>query len=304
MNPIILDATTKSITIVLGGAVSTNQCGVVSSWADNTGTVFTEGSTDVLTNSTTPVTIVASPGASTRRIVKSIIVQNNDTAAVTATITYVSTGGSRVLATVTLAIGDTWTTDGTYDTNGNLKTTQGVVSLTANVSGILPVANGGTGLATLTTNSYYKGNGTSAPTARTYSEVLTDIAALPLAGGTMTGKVVGAGRTEVGKTYTPSSGSQTVALDCSVNNMHIVSGNASGTAITFTITGATNSQCFVVSILQGGTTVSTITAWFATVRWAGGVAPTLTATLNKRDTFGFIRTGTDTYDGFVIGQNA
>ncbi len=127
---------------------------------------------------------------------------------------------------------------------------------------------------------------------------------LPKAGGVMTGKVTEAGRDTVGATYTPASGSQTVALDCTSNNMHVVSGNANGTAITFTVTGATNSQPFIVSILQGGTTVSTITGWFATVRWAGGVAPTLTATLNKRDTFGFIRTGTNTYDGFVIGQNA
>jgi len=127
---------------------------------------------------------------------------------------------------------------------------------------------------------------------------------LPLGGGTMTGKVVNAGRDEVGKTYTPASGSQTVALDCSVNNVHIVSGHASGTAITFTIANATNNQPFIVSVLQGGTTVSTITGWFATVRWAGGTAPTLTATLNKRDTFGFIRTGANTYDGFIIGQNA
>jgi hypothetical protein len=37
------------------------------------------------------------------------------------------------------------------------------------------VEHGGTGLATLTSNSYYKGNGTSAPTARTYSEVRTDL---------------------------------------------------------------------------------------------------------------------------------
>lgn len=126
---------------------------------------------------------------------------------------------------------------------------------------------------------------------------------LLLAGGTMTGKTVSAGRSEVGKTYTPATGAQTVALDCAVNNMHIVSGHASGTAITFTVANATDSQPFIVSILQGGTTVSTITAWFATVRWAGGVAPTLTATLNKRDTFGFIRTGANTYDGFIIGQN-
>lgn len=103
-------------------------------------------------------------------------------------------------------------------------------------------------------------------------------------------------------TYTPATGSQTVALDVSTKNMHFVTGHASGTAITFTITGATFNQPFIVSILQGGV-VSTIAAWFATIRWAGGSAPTLTATINKRDTFGFIRTGTDTYDGFVVGAN-
>ena len=142
---------------------------------------------------------------------------------------------------------------------------------------------------------------TSIPTSKAVKDV-TDTK-LPLAWGTMTGKVVGAGRTEVAKTYTPATGSQTVALDCSVNNMHVVTGHASGTAITFTITGATSNQPFIVSILQGWTTVSTIAAWFATVRWAWGTAPTLTATLNKRDTFWFIRTWTDAYDWFVIGQN-
>ena len=98
----------------------------------------------------------------------------------------------------------------------------------------------------------------------------------------MTGKITEAGRAEVGKTYTPSSGSQTVAIDCSVNNMHVVTGNASGTAITFTITGATDSQPFIVSVLQGSGTVSTIAGWFATVRRPGGIPPTLTPTLNKR----------------------
>lgn len=106
-----------------------------------------------------------------------------------------------------------------------------------------------------------------------------------------------------GATYTPATGAQTVALDVTAGNMHVVTGHAEGTAITFTITGATANQPFVVSILQGAV-VSTIAAWFATIRWAGGTAPTLTATANKRDTFGFIRTGSATYDGFVIGQNA
>lgn len=69
--------------------------------------------------------------------------------------------------------------------------------------------------------------------------------------------------------------------------------------MTFTIAGMTNDQVIIVSILQGAV-VSTITAWFATVRWAGGVAPTLTATVGKRDTFAFKRTGSNTYDGFII----
>lgn len=127
-------------------------------------------------------------------------------------------------------------------------------------------------------------------------------AKLSLAGGTMTGKIVSSGSSEVGKTYTPATGAQTVALDCALNNVHIVTGHADGTAITFTVANATNSQPFIVSILQGAV-VSTIAGWFATVRWAGGSAPTLTATVGKRDTFGFIRTGADTYDGFIIGQN-
>jgi hypothetical protein len=40
--------------------------------------------------------------------------------------------------------------------------------------------------------------------------------------------------------------------------MHIVTGNASGTAITFAVSNVTNNQPFIVSILQGAV-VSTIT---------------------------------------------
>ena len=135
------------------------------------------------------------------------------------------------------------------------------------------------------------------------NNILTAATGLPLAGGTLTGKIVTAGSSEAAATYAPSSGAQTVALDCALHNIHEVTGNASGTAITFTIANVVNSECFMVSILQGSGTVSTIAGWFATVRWAGGAAPTLTATLDKRDTFGFRRTGANTYDGFIIGQN-
>lgn len=121
-------------------------------------------------------------------------------------------------------------------------------------------------------------------------------------GDTMTGKIVEAWKTEVWKIYALATWSQTVVIDCSVNNTHIVTGHASGTAMTFTITWDTYNQPFILSILQG-TTPSTIAGWFATIRWAGWTPPTLTPTTGKRDRFWFIRTGPNTYDGFIIWQN-
>lgn len=131
----------------------------------------------------------------------------------------------------------------------------------------------------------------------------TDLALkLSRSGWVMTGKTTVQWADTVGATYAPATGAQTVALDCLTNNMHIVTGHASGTAITFTVVNATNNQIFIVSVLQWAA-LSTISGWFATVRWAGGTVPTLTATVWKRDTFGFIRTGVNTYDGFIIWQN-
>jgi hypothetical protein len=109
--------------------------------------------------------------------------------------------------------------------------------------------------------------------------------------------------TPIGAVYSPGTGSQTVALDCTQTAIHIVTGHGLGTAITFTMTGATNNQPIIVSVAQGSSVVSTIAAWFSTIRWASGTVPTLTPTVSKRDTFAFLRTGSNTYDGFIAGQN-
>ena len=110
------------------------------------------------------------------------------------------------------------------------------------------------------------------------------------------------GNTETAATYTPGSGSQTVALDCTNNSEHFVTGNAGGTAITFTVSGVTNNQVFIVMLRQGAV-ASTVVAWFATIRWnnPGSVVPLLPAA-TKHGTYGFICTGANTYDGFVIGM--
>jgi hypothetical protein len=100
-------------------------------------------------------------------------------------------------------------------------------------------------------------------------------------------------------TYTPDAAG-TATLDVSQASIHKITMPAGN--ITIAISNETNGQCFIIEITQDGTGSRTVT-WFSTIKWAGGSAPTLTTTANKRDTFGFRVTGTDTYDGFVVGQN-
>jgi hypothetical protein len=57
-----------------------------------------------------------------------------------------------------------------------------------------------------------------------------------------------------------------------------------------------------IKLIQDATGSRTVT-WFSGITWAGGSVPTLTTTADKSDWFGFIHTGTGTWDGFVIGQN-
>lgn len=147
---LVLDATTKSIVAVLSGAITTTNPDFTAAWADNTGSAFTEGASDGAFNGTSPVTIVAAPASATRRIIRSITIENRDTAAVTVTLSYDNNSTLRTIANVTLQVGDTWTTNGTFDTNGNLKQTLGTVNLATQVTGTLAIANGGTGSTSTT----------------------------------------------------------------------------------------------------------------------------------------------------------
>lgn len=101
------------------------------------------------------------------------------------------------------------------------------------------------------------------------------------------------------QTYSPSAAG-TATCDLSLSNEHRITMPAGN--ITIALSNDTNAQKFIISTLQDGTGSRTVT-WFSTIRWAGGSAPTLTTNASKRDVFGFIRTGSSTYDGFTIGQN-
>lgn len=113
---------------------------------------------------------------------------------------------------------------------------------------------------------------------------------------TITGKKKFAGTIQ---TISTESDGSTVTFDLDDGNIHTVElgGNR-----TLALSNADVGQCFVIRLTQDETGSRTVT-WFSTIKWAGGVAPVLTTTAEKTDVFGFICTGSGTYDGFVIGQN-
>ena len=145
---IILNATTKSLQFSLSAAVTTNQLPFVASYIDTTATTTTPGSQDGVSNSTTAVTLVAAPAASTQRLVKSLVIQNADTAQATVTVTYNDNATLRKFMVVTLAAGDQLTYEDGYgwaclNSSGSIKSTgggAGGVTSVSNSDGTLTIS--------------------------------------------------------------------------------------------------------------------------------------------------------------------
>lgn len=107
---ILLDATTKSLEILLAGAITTTQLPYTAHYVDittATAVVSSMAEGDGTSNSTTAVTIVAAPGASTTRQVKYLSVYNADTVAATVTVRLNNNGTTRILVKTTLQVGET-----------------------------------------------------------------------------------------------------------------------------------------------------------------------------------------------------
>ena len=140
---IILDATTKSLELVLSGAVATTQLDWVCSYVDVTTpttapTGFTSGETDGTSNNTSTVVVLAAPASTHQRQVKFLSVTNIDTAAATVQIKYNNNSTRRLIYGATLGIGYTLTyTDGD---GWRVWTTVGAL-LTATSSGLVQTAS-------------------------------------------------------------------------------------------------------------------------------------------------------------------
>ena len=104
---IVLDATTKSLEIKLYATPVLNPVFVVT-YADNSGTTFTEGSQSGSLNGTNWVTVASAPSAGIRRIVKEINVYSGDIDDALIFLRLNDNGTSLMLTRATIAPGGSW----------------------------------------------------------------------------------------------------------------------------------------------------------------------------------------------------
>jgi len=157
--------------------------------------------------------------------------------------------------------------DGTY-TMTAAKITGGSIT---GLSSALPVASGGTGVTTST--------GTVNVVLSTSPTITTPV----ITGFTET--VVAIGTVGASHTFTITTGTvQTATLTAS-------------TPCTFTMPTATAGKSFILKLTQAASGMTTAT--FTGVKFAGGTAPTITATASAVDLISFIADGTNWYGSAI-----
>lgn len=235
-----------------------------------------------LSGSGTVVAMATSPSFTTPTLGVALATSINGNAFTTGT-------GTLNLSTFTLTVAGTASVSGTNTGDQtNISGNAATVTTNANLTGAITSSGNATSLG-----SFSSANLSGALTDETGSG-----SAVFGTNPTIAKPVMNA-RNQTAQTYSPA-GAATATLDLSLGDQHYITMPAGN--ITIALSNDTNNQIFYVSILQDGTGSRTVT-WFTTIKWAGGTPPVLTTTASKRDAFIFVRTGSGTYDGFVVGQN-
>ena len=145
---IILSATTDKLQAILTAAKTANDMQCLVSYRDITTDTYLPGRSVSTTNGVTAVDILASPAASTQRVVDFISIYNADTATKKLTISFIHAGGAAIIWAGTLATGERleytdkngWSV---YTINGSVKISQvtGTVSPVSTAINVVVLAS-------------------------------------------------------------------------------------------------------------------------------------------------------------------
>ena len=196
-----------------------------------------------------------------------------------------------VYAPTTTTLGNTGAGTTTTVLHGNAggAPTYAAVALAADVSGTLPVANGGTSLTTLTANNVILGNGASAPTfvaPSTSGNVLTSngttwASTTPAFSGTVT-SVAATVPTFLSVAGSPITSSGTLAVTLSGTALPVTSGGIGATTLTANYAllgnGASAPQMIAPGAI-GNVLTSDGTTWASSASLAGGTVTSVAATV-------------------------
>lgn len=109
------------------------------------------------------------------------------------------------------------------------------------------------------------------------------------------------GRARIDATYSVPVGNDVGAATTPVNvnvafsNYHTLTLNSNKTV---SFINAMPGQRFILRVTQG----SGFSITWTNVKWTDGVSPVLSSSSNQIDVFGFLCTGPNQFDGFIIGQ--
>jgi len=175
-------------------------------------------------------------------------------------------------------------------------------------SGTLGTARGGTNLASFTSGSYFYASSTSVIAQKTPAQVLSDIAAMPLAGGTFSGNVnfadylaqrpVIKDYAETVKAHGTTGGSITVNLEN--GNVHTITLNAA-TTFTFSNPPASGKAGSLTLIITQASTAVSVT-WPSSVDWVYGSAPDLSGDSTDYVLVFLTTDGGTTWRGWLSGS--
>ena len=176
------------------------------------------------------------------------------------------------------------------------------VSLTADVTGVLPVANGGSGASTIALNNVVLGNGTSAvqtvAPGTSHNVLKSDGTTWSSAAITNLTNPTITNYTETLVNVGVVTGSRTI--DITAGTVQHITFTAS-TQCTFTFAAASAGKSFVIFLKQPAATGGGSAVWPATVKWGTSGTPTITSTAGKMDIVSFISDGTNWYGSIAQG---